>query len=203
MAPTRVLLFAKAPEPGGVKTRLIPALGAEGAAALAKRLLDHAMAAAIDADVGPVELVAEPVEHPHWATLPAVGRSAQGDGDIGERMSRAAERTLARGEQALLIGADCPALGGAAIRALAGMLGDHDAAIIPATDGGYVALALSRFDLNLFTGIRWSSAEVLPATLERMAALGWRVAVQPAMSDVDDPADLQHVPAAWLPGVAR
>ncbi len=200
---TRVLLFAKAPDPGRVKTRLIPALGADGAAALAKHMLAHALAAAIEAGVGPVELVAEPLEHPHWATLPPVERSAQGDGDIGERMSCAAERTIAGGEHALLIGTDCSALDGPAIAQLAALLIDHDAAIIPASDGGYVAFALARFDPSLFTGIRWSSADVLLATLDRLAALGWRVTVLAAMHDVDEPADLRHVPAAWLPAPAR
>jgi uncharacterized protein len=198
-----VLLFAKAPDPGRVKTRLIPALGPDGAARLASVMLAHAVGAAIEADVGPVELVADPLEHPHWANLPAVERSAQGIGDLGERMARAARRTVANGTCALLIGADCPALDGPAIAALAAALDDHDAAIIPATDGGYVALALRGFDPSLFTGIRWSSAQVLSATLERVAALGWRVALHAPMHDIDDPADIVHVPAAWLPAPSR
>lgn len=197
--PTRVLLFAKAPDPGLVKTRLIPALGADGAAAVAARMLDYALGEAIAAGVGPVELVADPIDHPHWATLPAVERSAQGDGDLGERMARATERTIARGENALLMGTDCPTLDAAAIADLADALGDHDAAVIPASDGGYVALALARFDISLFRGIAWSSDAVLAATLARIAALGWRIALRPAMHDIDDPADLIHLPAAWLP----
>ena len=201
--PTRVLLFAKAPEAGRVKTRLIPALGADGAAALAERMLAHALAEAIAADIGPVELVAEPFDHPHWATLPAVERSAQGEGDLGQRMAGATERTIAGGEQALLIGTDCPALDRSLIANLTAQLVKYDIAIIPASDGGYVAFALARFDPSLFTDIRWSSAEVLPATLARIAALGWRVALLPAMHDIDEPADLRHVPPAWLPAPVR
>ena len=201
--PTRVLLFAKAPDPGRVKTRLIPALGPQRAAKLAETMLRHALDAAMAAKVGPVEIVAEPMNHAFWATLPDVDRLAQGDGDIGDRMARAAKRTINQGEHALLIGTDCPALDGPAIAGLASLLADHDAAVIPASDGGYVALALRKFDQSLFTGIRWSSADVLPATLDRLRALGWRVAVLAAMHDVDEPADLCHVPAAWLPAPAR
>jgi rSAM/selenodomain-associated transferase 1 len=198
-----VLLFAKAPEPGRVKTRLIPALGEDGAAALAARMLHHALEAAVAARIGPVELVAEPLDHPHWGALPSVARSAQGEGDLGARMARAVQRTIEQGECALLIGSDCPALDGPMIATLAWHLDDHDAAIIPAGDGGYVALALARFDAFVFADIAWSSAEVLPTTLERLATLGWRVAVMPAMHDIDDPADLAHVPVAWLPVPSR
>ena len=197
----RVLLFAKAPVPGRVKTRLIPALGAEGAAALAAQMLSHAIGEALAAKVGPVELVADPVPNdPAWSGhIPeALARSTQAPGDIGERMAAASARTIARDEQAILIGGDCPALTASHLREAAAALSERDAYIIPATDGGYVLLALKRFDAAIFTGIAWSTGSVLGEKLERFAALGWDVAIGEPLPDIDEPADLAHVPSSWL-----
>ena len=118
MGDTYILVFAKAPIPGRVKTRLIPALGAVGAARLAGRLLDDTLGRALAADIGPVELCASPaVTHSDWAghVLPAgLATSDQGTGDLGARMARAARRHLGAGWDAgrrvLLVGTDCPAL---------------------------------------------------------------------------------------------
>jgi hypothetical protein len=108
MKPVRILVFAKAPLPGRVKTRLIPALGAEGAARLARRLLDLALARARAAAVGPVELCMSPGPgYPDWAGIPLppdIDTRDQGDGDLGERMARAAKRHIDNGESVLLTG---------------------------------------------------------------------------------------------------
>lgn len=189
----RVLLFAKAPIAGRVKTRLIPALGADGAAALAARMLEQTISEALAARVGPVELCAEPdPSHPDWAGhVPAgVLLSAQGPGDLGERMARAASRILATGEPVLLIGSDCPELDRVRIAAAADALDGHDAILHPAADGGYALLGLSRFDPSLFAGIAWSSATVAAATIERLDRLGWRTRIGATLRDVDEPGDL-------------
>ena len=114
MSPVRVLVFAKAPVPGRVKTRLIPSLGEAGAARLAGRMLDHALGQALAAGFGPVELCASPAfDHADWAghRLPdGVTTSDQGGGDLGARMGRAAKRSSGVGRQVLLMGTDCPAL---------------------------------------------------------------------------------------------
>src|SRR5262245_19021024 len=108
-----VVVFAKAPEPGAVKTRLIPVLGPEGAAALHARLLKRALATARAAAVGPIELACAPdADHPflrycgarYGATL-----SNQSDGDLGARMLVACQRALEHAAGVLVIGADCPA----------------------------------------------------------------------------------------------
>lgn len=202
----RVLLFAKAPVPGRVKTRLIPALGAQAAAELAAAMLRHAVAQALTANVGPVELVAEPApDHPSWSGHMPLGTatSAQVPGTIGDRMAAASARTLANGERAILIGADCPALTARRIAEAAKALDRHDAFIIPASDGGYVLLALRRFDPATFSGIAWSTASVLEETLERCTALGWSVAVAEPLADIDEPEDLAHLPPSWLTRAAE
>lgn len=202
----RVLLFAKAPVAGRVKTRLIPALGEKGAAGLAAEMLRHTAEQALAAEVGPVELVAEPApEDRAWGGhIPdGVELSAQAPGSIGDRMSAASARAIAGGEHAILLGTDCPALTADHIRAAAAALTGYDAFIIPASDGGYVLFAFRRFDPAMFDGIAWSTATVLEETLSRFSALGWRVAIGEPLADVDEPEDLIHLPASWLPPRGR
>ena len=199
--PTRILVFAKAPVSGQVKTRLIPALGAAGAAGLARRLLDHTLAQALAAGCGTVELCASPdFSAPDWAAVPlppGVATSAQGDGDLGARLARAARRHLAQGARVLLIGTDCPALSAVRLRAAAAALADHEAALYPALDGGYTLLGLRADHPSLFTAIPWSTAQVAAMTRARMQALGWRIWVGDALPDIDTPADLLQLPE-WL-----
>ena len=199
---TRIVIFAKAPQPGSVKTRLIPALGAEGAAALARRLLAHALQQALAADVGKVELCMSPAPtDPAWqgiAVDSAVQQNAQGDGDLGARMARAARRVTQNTESAdrsvLLIGTDCPALTASGLKQAAQQLEQHDAVLIPAHDGGYVLLGLKSPCPKLFDHMAWSTSVVATETLRRMAALNLRVWQGLMLHDIDEPADLQHVP---------
>lgn len=198
MSATRIVVFAKAPLPGRVKTRLIPVLGADGAAALARRLLDNTLQQALAAGVGPVELCGSPApgdtDWAGWQPPPGVECSDQGDGDLGARMARAADRTLERGERALLIGTDCPALSAARLATAAGCLDDHDACLHPTLDGGYVLLGLRVFAASLFRDIPWSTPVVATRTQTRMAALGWRVWVGDVLRDIDTLRDLVHLP---------
>lgn len=203
MSATRIVVFAKAPQPGRVKTRLIPALGAEGAAALAAHMLAHTLGVAIEAGLGGVELCASPApDDPAWQgiALPAaVCGSAQGEGDLGARMAGAARRVLAAGDRVLLIGTDCPALDAGCLRAAADVLDAAEAVIVPSFDGGYVLLGLRRFDPTLFADIAWSTSSVAAMTLARLRALGWTHCVLPALHDIDVPDDLVHLPAgAWI-----
>jgi len=202
----RILIFAKAPVPGLVKTRLIPALGAEGAARLAGRLLCHALAQALEANLGPVEVCASPApEHPDWQPWLPILRplgfpgsrlawSDQGEGDLGARMARPARGYLDAGERVLLMGTDCPALTPHRLQEAARALREHDAAMIPARDGGYVLLGLRAFHPALFTAIPWGSSTVADLTLARLRDLSWRVWVGEALADIDVPADLAVLP---------
>lgn len=190
---TRIMIFAKAPVPGRVKTRLIPALGAEGAAALAARMLEHTVTEASAAGLT-VELCGEP-DPATWYEGPPVLLSAQGGGDLGERLHRASERALGGGP-ILLIGADCPALDRHRLRAAAEALERHDAVLHPAEDGGYVLLGLRRFHASLFDGIAWSTETAAAQTLARLVALGWAVDLRETLADVDEPTDLYSLSPA-------
>jgi hypothetical protein len=184
---TRIIVFAKEPVAGRVKTRLIPVLGADGAARLAGEMLARTLAEAEETGLA-VELCGEP-DAALWHEGPAQ-LTAQGDGDLGERLSRAAARVLSEGEPVLLIGADCPDLDRHRLAAAADALAAHDAVIHPAEDGGYVLLGLRRFDPTLFAGIAWSTGSVFADTLRRIQGLGWSVDVRETLRDVDEPADL-------------
>lgn len=200
MKSTRIVIFAKAPVPGRVKTRLIPALGAEGAARLARRMLDNTLSQALAAGIGPVELCASPaisaVDWAGWtktALPPGVETSDQGEGDLGERMARASRRALTVNDRLLLIGTDCPGLSARHLRVAATALECHEAAIYPAVDGGYPLLGLRAFHPSLFADIPWSTPAVAELTLARMDALKWRIWLGDSLVDIDEPADLVHV----------
>lgn len=195
MSKPRIIIFAKAPVPGQVKTRLIPALGEAGAAKLAHDMLQHTVAEALAARLPTLpELCTDP--HPmdsEWAPfLPRAQLrfTGQGEGDLGARMARAAQRTIQLGEKAILVGTDCPDLDRHRLRTAAAALIDHDAVIHPAADGGYALLGLARFDPSLFADIAWSGPEVAATTIDRIRALGWSLLVAETLRDIDVPADL-------------
>lgn len=197
-----VIVMAKAPVAGLAKTRLIPALGAEGAAALAARMLAHAVGQALAAGLGPVMLCGAPdVSHPAFAALAPAQRvtlHTQGDGDLGARMQRAFERALAAHARAVLIGTDAPALDAAVLRAAAAALATHDAVLAPAHDGGYALIGLQRPEPRLFEAMPWSTAQVMATTRERLRERGLRWHELPALHDIDEPADLVHLgPRGW------
>lgn len=192
-----VIVMAKAPMPGLAKTRLIPALGAEGAAALAARMLRHAVAEALAADVGPVTLCAAPdLSHPVFRELAQDRRlvlAEQGEGDLGARMLRAFQQALATHGSALLIGTDAPDLDAATLRAARDALASHDAVIIPAHDGGYALIGLHRAEPSLFEAMPWSTPQVMARTRERLRDAGLRWAELAPLHDIDEPADLVHL----------
>lgn len=202
MNAVRIIVFAKAPQPGFAKTRLIPALGAEGAASLARRMLDHTVTEAQAAQIGEVELCVTPDPGaPSWQALHdhtwQVDWQPQGDGDLGARLARATHRSLAVREAVLLIGTDCPSLTAARLREAAAQLTSNDAVIIPSADGGYVLLGFKHFHPGVFQGITWSTDSVAFETLCRIGSLGWTVAQLPMLRDIDEPADLAALPQDW------
>jgi hypothetical protein len=198
---TRIVVFAKAPVPGRVKTRLIPALGAEGAAALAARMLERTIDEALATGLA-TELCGEPDAAEWHEVRPGLTLAAQGEGGLGERLAGAAERFL-EAEAILLIGADCPELDRGRLQAAADALRHHDAVICPAHDGGYALLGLRRFDRSIFEGINWSTSVVAAQTMARIAALGWSLRVGETLRDVDEPDDLPHLRHAELVSASR
>lgn len=197
-----VLVFAKAPVAGFAKTRLAPALGVAGAARLAERLLERAVAAACAAELGAVRLCCAPdTSHPAFQKLTQAHEVTlvdQGEGELGARMHRALARILRTADRALLIGTDACGLDAAYLRLAADALDDHDAVYGPALDGGYVLVGLRRAEAGLFEGIAWSTPQVMRETRERLASLGLTHVELLPLADVDEPADLQHLPQDWL-----
>lgn len=201
---TALIVFARAPVAGQAKTRLIPLLGAAGAAALAVRMLQHAVQAAVSAGFETLELCVTPdTGHPLFLQLQqahGLQLTAQGDGDLGARMQRALAQALKTHDRALLMGSDLPGLDAAMLRRADAALAEHDAVFVPALDGGYGLVGLRAAAPMLFDGMRWSTPQVMQHTRERAAAAGLRVAELPPLADIDEPADLRHLPPAWLDG---
>ena len=189
--PIAIAVLAKAPVAGVAKTRLIPALGAEGAAALAERLIVRAVATACLAEVGPVTLWAAPDDsHPVFGTMRktfAVAVKRQPDSGLGGRMHTAV--TMADGP-ALVIGTDCPAFTADNLRAAAAALRTHPAVITPAEDGGYVLIGLRRPQAAVFGGMKWGTSTVMAETRVRLQSLGLEWHELPTLWDVDRPEDL-------------
>ncbi len=193
--PVAVAVLAKAPLPGFAKTRLIPALGAEGAALLQARLIEHAVATACAARIGPITLWAAPDEsHPLFRAIAArlgIALARQGGGDLGARMLAA---IAAAATSTLVIGTDCPALTSGHLRAAADILRRGiDAAIIPAEDGGYALIGLRSPAQALFSDMHWSAPTVMDETRRRLKRLGltWREPV--TLWDLDVPEDLERL----------
>lgn len=191
----RVALFARYPAPGRAKTRLIPALGAAGAAGLHRRLVERALGT-IRASLLPFELRhtgAPAAAFGAWLG-DGVALAEQGEGDLGARMARAAADA-----PVILVGADLPDLVPRHLVDAARALHDHPAAIGPAEDGGYWLLALRQpmpFLFGAFEGrpMAWGTDAVFGHTMDRFAAHGVVPAVLDRLADLDRPEDLVRWP---------
>ncbi len=201
MRPVRIIIFTKAAQPGFTKTRLIPALGKQGAADLAKRMLTHTLNQSLEANVGSVEIcVTPPPTDAIWqdfAISDELEYSDQGKGDLGERLSRVTRRVIDNGESVLLIGTDCIQLTATHLQQAKDSLRYFDSILIPATDGGYVLLGLNFFHPSLFESVKWSTGTVCAETIDRLKKLGRSVRNFPSMHDIDEPGDLKFLPGTW------
>jgi len=200
---TLICVFAKEPQAGAVKTRLIPLLGPQGAADFHARCVRHALKTALDADLGPVVLCCSPDSGADFFARCAadfgVACSEQGDGNLGDRMHRAFEQGLSKHESMIILGADCPALQAQDISEAAQALrGDYDAALSPAEDGGYVLIGTQKADRRLFDNVMWSSAQVMQQTRDNLQQLGWKWKELAQQWDIDRPADYQRLKASAL-----
>jgi rSAM/selenodomain-associated transferase 1 len=205
----QVAVLAKAPIPGLAKTRLIPALGAPGAAQLQRRLTRQAVRTALDAGLGPVTLWCAPdARHRLFRTLHkawGVSCLVQASGDLGERMHTAFRLHCASGP-VLLIGTDCPPLSPQHLRdAAQALLNGHEAVFLPAEDGGYVLVGLRSPQPALFRDMHWSTPAVMEDTRKRArdAGIEWRELE--TLWDLDVPADLERLSASHAAalGLAR
>jgi uncharacterized protein len=195
-----LLLFARTPERGKVKTRLVPPLSEPEALDLYRAFLEDASVICVAPGRWRSVLMAEP--DPDEATLAAIFprpwiRCRQALGDLGERLAAAFEMEFSRGAPAAVaVGSDHPVLRREQIEEAFGRLslGD-DASVIPADDGGYCAIGLAARvrARDVFADIPWSSSRVLSATRDRFAARGIHAAFLESAYDVDRPEDLDRL----------
>jgi rSAM/selenodomain-associated transferase 1 len=191
----RLLVFAKAPVPGQVKTRLIPALGEAEAARFHERLVRQTIDLATRTRFAPVSLWCSPtLAHPFFQDCLCrygVTLLRQEGNDLGQRMAHAFEETLKESTAAVLIGTDCPSLSADDLKmAFEALQHGFDAVLGPAEDGGYVLIGLRRPVPELFVDMPWGSERVLAETRARLRALDLRFHELPQRWDVDRPGDL-------------
>jgi len=201
MRSVRIIIFTKAAQPGFTKTRLIPALGKQGAADMAKKMLIHTLNQSFEANVGPVEIcVTPPPTDRVWqdfAVSDELEYSDQGKGDLGERLSRVTQRVIDNGESVLLIGTDCIQLTATHLQQAKNSLRYFDSILIPAIDGGYTLFGLNFFHPSLFKSVKWSTATVYAETIDRLERLHRSVQSFPSLHDIDEPKDLRFLPGTW------
>ena len=189
----RLLVFARFPESGKTKTRLIPALGAEGAALLHAQMIRRTMHVASGLAAVGVELHHHGGLPRNWRTLlrTKTALRPQVEGDLGTRLRIAIENSFARGDEAVVvIGTDCPFVDRRTILDAFDRLRRCDMVIGPATDGGYYLLGLRRPARQVFEGIDWGTANVLAQTLAQAASAGLSISQLNPLADIDTPVDL-------------
>jgi rSAM/selenodomain-associated transferase 2/rSAM/selenodomain-associated transferase 1 len=194
----RLIVFTRYPEPGRNKTRLIPALGAVGAARLHDRMVRHTLnwAERLVASQ-PIDLQIQFTGADETAMAECFGSQfvyvSQCEGDLGHRLERAFHESFAGGAcRVVVVGTDCPGLSEEVVRHAFDHLRDHDFVIGPAADGGYYLIGLARHAASLFCNIAWSTDQVLEQTLAAAIEADLSIAVLPTLEDVDRPEDLER-----------
>ena len=168
----KIIIFTRYPEPGKTKTRLIPVLGAEGAADLQRRMAEHVLAQAQDLAARREVSLEVCYEGGDEALLSRwlgsrFSYCEQRAGDLGIRMNAAFKEAFLKGsERVLIIGTDCPGLTDKLLETALEGLHEHDVVLGPARDGGYYLIGLKRLCPSLFHDIQWGTHEVLARTLE-------------------------------------
>ena len=193
-----LMVFAKAPVPGEVKTRLSNMLGARGAASLYVSMVRHILSRLSGCTLNPIQLWCAPdCQHPFFSSCRrefSVRLSAQAQGDLGQRMHSAFQFTLKSSPYALLIGTDAPELTDSMIKdSFMALESGKDAVFIPALDGGYVLVGLRKPVKGVFAGIQWGSKNVMKETRRRLRKhhLDWLEL--PPCGDIDTKKDLKRI----------
>ena len=191
MAKEHLIVFLKAPRPGTVKTRIAQTAGAERACGIYQELVETVLR-----KLNPlkeVELCFAPddasSEIQRWLRSDWTAR-AQGEGDLGARLTRAFASAFANGaERVVIIGSDCPEVKTADIRTAWKELQTHDLVVGPAVDGGYWLIGLRTPQADLFRDINWSSDQVLAQTLAQARKQALRIQVLRILTDIDTEED--------------
>jgi len=194
----RVIIMCKAPVAGRVKTRLMSRYSATEAAglhrAMAQTVIDRATRLFAD-----VVIAADDMTHPFFAGF-ALPCCAQGEGDLGERMQRQVDHAFATGARAvLLLGTDSPHMTDARLLQAASGVKHADIVLGPVEDGGYDLIAM-RTATPVFSGVIWSSGEVLVQTLANIGQFGLSVTRLETGFDVDFPEEVDRArQSGWQP----
>jgi rSAM/selenodomain-associated transferase 1 len=199
-----IAVVAKAPVPGRVKTRMQPALSAVQAADLAAAMLADVTAAACATGAqvwwsyAGDRAVLEALRPDTVRLLAQVG-----DG-LGPRLAHAHTTLHGLADRVLLVGADCPTLDAAALRAAIALLDDHDLVLCPAADGGYTVAGTRTAAPSLFTAVPMSTAHTAIDTLAEARRLGLRAVATTARPDLDRISDLRDaLDGGWLASAPR
>ncbi|MGJ0428045.1 TIGR04282 family arsenosugar biosynthesis glycosyltransferase [Methylobacter sp.] len=200
---TVLMIFCKAPIPGQVKTRLIPALTAGQAADLHVELSQRTLKLAAQSRLCSVQLWCAPsIDHEFFTASAAIYHlelKQQQGADLGERMHLAFEAALADYPHALLMGCDCPSLTEPDLEeAITALRQDHDLVLAPAEDGGYVMIGLNRPCPELFADMTWGTSEVLAQTRACINQLQLRRHELKEQWDLDTVRDLERYRALLL-----
>ena len=193
----RLVIFTRYPEQGLTKTRLIPALGVEGATKLHRQMTERTLS-----NVRELLSCDRPVSvevcftggnlalMQGWLGADIVYQP-QGEGDLGARMARAMSLSFQGGiERVVIIGTDCPGVNANLIAQAFHHLHSHDLVLGPAIDSGYYLIGLNCLIPELFSEISWGTAEVLQQTVDIAKKLDLSVAYLPQLADIDRPEDL-------------
>jgi len=196
MSRQRLIIFTKYPEPGKVKTRLIPVLGEEGAASLHQAMTERTLRWATTFSRKNPDLIeiwfdgGSQRRMEEWLG-PEFNYYHQGEGDLGERMARAFRENFQRGrKEVVLVGVDCPELTAFHGQAAFDALKNHDLVLGPTNDGGYCLIGLKRMVPEIFKSITWGTGKVHHETLERAKNRDLSVKNLNILHDVDAPQDL-------------
>ncbi len=193
-----VIVFAKAPIPGAVKTRLWPAMAPENAAEFQRRAIKHTLRTASRAELDAIELHCAPdVTHPFFVecvTEFSVKLQVQSDGDLGHKMRTALAAAMEHYDFTLLIGTDCPSITPSYLLAAAKNL-NEDAPIVfgPAEDGGYGLVGVAQQVPDIFRDVSWGEAIVMQSTRNILKSKNLRWSELAPIWDVDRPADLTRL----------
>ena len=192
-----IVVFAKAPVPGEVKTRLIPALGALGAAQLHTALTDRVLQTALSSGADVVLAGAPDASHTFFASCAAnLGIGVTGQlraGNLGARMLHTLDDALENWSRVVIVGADCPVFTPEHLQQAMDQLVTHDVVLTPAIDGGYVLIGACRTDATMFDDIDWGTGAVLTQQRVRLRAAGLSWHEMETLWDVDRPEDLPRL----------
>jgi rSAM/selenodomain-associated transferase 2/rSAM/selenodomain-associated transferase 1 len=195
-----VAVFAKAPRPGRVKTRLAADVGASEAVRIYRMIgretVDALRQGPWDTRVYVTPATAQGIAAVReWLGPEGVSFHTQSEGDLGHRMSSAIEECLATADAVVVVGSDIPGLDARAVQSALAALTEADVVLGPATDGGYYLVGMTQPHPTLFEDVPWSTAQVLPRTEAAIRRAGLRYLLLDPRTDADTLAD---VPEPYL-----